>query len=112
MKVATHYDLALSVAHLWDMPDITREYLETQNPELRTRALWFSGAHNGYALVTSKEWKSRREAAASAAHAAAWGDTEGIPRTVRLSYCMTIWAVVNALGLENDYIADIIKGCL
>ena len=31
-------DLALSVAHLWDMPPVVREYLETQNEELRMLA--------------------------------------------------------------------------
>lgn len=31
-------DCALSLDHLWDMPDLVREYLETLNPDLRVAA--------------------------------------------------------------------------
>ena len=110
MKVATHYDLALSVAHLWDMPDVVREYLETRNPEIRTSALMRTGRYNGSAIITGMTWKNKRDAAASAAHAAIWGALRGDnPDVKRRSQCMTIWAVANALGLGNDHISDVIQ---
>ena len=50
---------ALRVAHLWDMPAVVREYLETGNEELR-------------AAAGAAAWDAARDAAGAAARAAAW----------------------------------------
>ena len=50
---------ALSVIHLWDAPEIVKEYLETGNEELR-------------AVVRDAAWDAARAAARDAARAAAW----------------------------------------
>lgn len=52
---------ALSVIHLWDAPDIVREYLETGNDGLK-------------AAARAAAWAAARAAARAAAWADAWAD--------------------------------------
>lgn len=54
-------DQALSVAHLWNMPGIVREYLEKLGPEKR-------------AAARDAAWGAAWDAARAAARAAAWDD--------------------------------------
>ena len=74
---------ALSVAHLWDMPAVVREYLETQDESKRdsARAAVGSAAWDAaraaawdaaWAAVGSAAWDSARAAAWDAVRAAAW----------------------------------------
>jgi len=61
-------EFALSVAHLWDMPDIVREYLTTHNEELRSAA--WSAARAAAWSAGDAAWSAVRSAAWSAARAA------------------------------------------
>lgn len=54
---------ALSVIHLWDAPDVVRQYLETCDMALRAAAWASSGA---------AAWSAAGDAAWSAARSAAW----------------------------------------
>lgn len=76
-------DQALSVAHLWDMPVVVREYLETLDESKRARA-----REAAWAVAWDASWAPAREAAWAAvaagstagARAAAWiaaRDTSG-----------------------------------
>lgn len=62
---------ALSVAHLWDMPDIVRQYLETGDESIRAAA---RGAARAAACDAACDaaWDAARDAARGAAWAAAW----------------------------------------
>jgi len=70
--------VALNVAHLWDMPDVVREYLETGREELRDAArdaarsaAWSAARSAAWAAARSAAWAAARSAAWSAAWAAA-----------------------------------------
>ena len=54
---------ALDVAHLWNMPPVTREYLETGDESLKAAA---------WAATWETAWDAARETAWDAARAAAW----------------------------------------
>jgi len=58
---------ALSVAHLWDMPDVVRRYLETGDETIRDAA---SAA--AWAAVRDAAWDAAWDAARDAARDAAW----------------------------------------
>jgi hypothetical protein len=60
---------ALSVAHLWDMPDLVRQYLTTQDESIRAAA-WAAARAAGAAWDAA--WAAARDAARAAAWAAAW----------------------------------------
>jgi len=66
-------DQALSVAHLWDMPPVVREYLTTLDESKRTEARSAAGSLEAARDVS---WSARRsaawEAAWSAMRSAAW----------------------------------------
>jgi hypothetical protein len=83
--------VALDVAHLWDMPDVVRQYLETGDESLRAAAwaaAWAAaGAAAGpaagdaagdaawaaaWAAAGAAAWDAARAAAGTAAWAAAW----------------------------------------
>jgi len=76
-------DFALSVAHLWDMPDVARQYLETQDEEIRAAAWaaidasWVPAARAAAWAAGAASWVPAAWAA-GAARAAAWaaGDAE------------------------------------
>ena len=55
-------DQALSVAHLWNMPDVVRDYLTTLQPDMRTAAR---------AAARDAAWAAAWDAAVDAARAAA-----------------------------------------
>jgi len=60
---------ALSVAHLWDMPPVVREFLKTGNLDLRTAA--WAAADASWDLRTARSARTARDAARDAASAAA-----------------------------------------
>jgi hypothetical protein len=56
---------ALDVAHLWDMPAVVREYLQTQNPALADRAAstaWANSATRAARAAASAAWAAARDA--------------------------------------------------
>lgn len=61
---------ALDVANLWDMPPVVKEYLTTQNEELRDAASAAASAASG-AAARAAAWAAAREAAGAAAWDAA-----------------------------------------
>ncbi len=75
-------DFAMTVEHLWDMPDIVRQYLTTQDEEIRAAARDAArdaagaaarGAARGaaWAAAGAAAWAAARDAAWAAAGAAA-----------------------------------------
>jgi hypothetical protein len=62
---------ALDVAHLWDMPEIVREYLETGNEELRAAA-WNAVMDAARAAARAAAWDAAWNAARDPAWSAAW----------------------------------------
>ena len=77
-------DQAMSVAHLWEMPDVARQYFTTQTDELRA-ASWAASWAAASAAVRAAAWDAARDAvrasawasARDAAGAAAGGAAEG-----------------------------------
>ena len=67
--------VALDVAHLWDMPDVVRQYLETGDESKRSAA-WDAARSAAWAAARSAAWaaarSAARDAARDAARAAAW----------------------------------------
>ena len=73
-------DCALSVAHLWDMPAVVREYLETMDESKRAaagaaRAAWDAWAARAAARDARDAWAARAAARAAGAAARAAGAT-------------------------------------
>jgi hypothetical protein len=68
-------DYAMMVADLWDMPVLVREYLTTQNEELRAAA-WAAARDAArdaaWAAARAAAWAAAGAAARDAAWAAAW----------------------------------------
>lgn len=70
---------ALSVSHLWDIPQIVREYLDTGD-ELKRDAAWAEAWIAAWVAATAAEgtaagtaaWAAEGDAATAAAWAAAW----------------------------------------
>ena len=62
---------ALSVAHLWDMPEIVRRYLETGDEELRSAA-WDAAWAATRSAAWDAAWSAARSAAWAATRSAAW----------------------------------------
>ena len=58
---------ALDVAHLWDMPPIVRQYMETGDESIRPAA-----RAAAWAAALDAAWPAARAAALDAARAAAW----------------------------------------
>jgi hypothetical protein len=73
-------DYALTVAHLWDMPDIVRQYLTTQDEKIRdaARAAAWAARAAAWDAAWAAAWAAR-DAAWAAAWDAAWaaGDAAG-----------------------------------
>jgi hypothetical protein len=65
---------ALDVAHLWDMPDVVRQYLETGDETLRDAAWTATSGVAAQAAASGREaaWDAARAAAWAAARDAAW----------------------------------------
>ena len=87
-------DYALTVAHLWDMPKIVQQYLETQDENIQ------NDAEN----AAKTEWTARtvartaawaaRAAASNAAGEAAWDAAEAATRTAaRAAAGDSIWGI-------------------
>jgi len=62
---------ALSVAHLWGMPDVVRRYLDTGDESLRDAASAAASA-TASAAAWAAAWNAARDAAWASAWAAAW----------------------------------------
>ena len=70
-------DQALSVAHLWDMPDVVREYLTTLDDSLRAaarNAAWAAAEAAARNAAWAAAVVAAQAAADAAARAAAWAD--------------------------------------
>ena len=77
-------DQALSVAHLWDMPDVVREYLTTLDETKRPAATWAAWAAAWAASAREAAWAARETArAASAWEAARAASAWGLARLAR-----------------------------
>ena len=87
-------DQALSVAHLWDMPDVVREYLTTLDESKRIAA-WEAAWEAARAAAAAVAWAAAREAARAAARAAA-GDA--VWDVTRAEFDRRVYA---AFGMEN-----------
>jgi hypothetical protein len=77
---------ALSVGHLWDMPEIVREYLETGREDIRAAArgaawaAWDAAGAAAGAAARAAAWDAAEDAAGAAARAAAWDAAEDAAR--------------------------------
>ena len=72
-------DQALSVAHLWDMPDVVRDYLMTLDEDKRAASeatawatAWHAARATAWAASEAAAWAASEAAARAAARAAAW----------------------------------------
>jgi hypothetical protein len=70
---------ALQVIHLWDAPDVVRQYLETGDESLRAAAraaagdaAWAAARDAAWAAAGAAAWAAGRDAAWAAARDAAW----------------------------------------
>ena len=78
--------VALDVAHLWEMPDVVRQYLETGDESLRdaawaaARAAAWDAAWGARAAARAAAWDAAWVAAGDAARAAAWVATRDAAR--------------------------------
>ena len=76
-------DQALSVAHLWDMPDMVRDYLTTLDEEKRDAA-WDAAWEASAEAAAWAAWAAEAAArAARAASEAAWAAAWGVARLAR-----------------------------
>ena len=84
-------DQALAVAHLWDTPDVVREYLTTLDDSLRDAAwaaalaaardaAWSAARVAAWAAAWGAAWDAAWAAARAAARAAAWDAAEAAAR--------------------------------
>lgn len=64
-------DYALMVEHLWDMPDVVRQYLTTQDATI-SDAAWDAASDAAWAAASDAAWDAAWDAARVAARAAAW----------------------------------------
>jgi hypothetical protein len=62
---------ALSVAHLWEMPEVVRRYLETGDESIRDAA-WAAARAAAWDVAGAAAWAAAGAAAWAAAGAAAW----------------------------------------
>ncbi len=72
-KFARH--CALSVIHLWDAPQVVRDYLTTGDESLRDAAwdaAWAAARDAAWDAARAAAWAAARDAARAAAWAAAW----------------------------------------
>ena len=77
-------DQALSVAHLWDMPEVVREYLTTLDDSLRAAA---------WAAALDAAWDAARAAVRDAARAAA---LDAVRDAARAAAWDAAWAAARA----------------
>jgi len=62
---------ALRVIHLWNAPEVVREFLETGDESLRAAA-WAAARDAAWAAARDADWDAARDADGDAARAAAW----------------------------------------
>jgi hypothetical protein len=75
---------ALSVAHLWGMPDVVKTYLETGDENLRaaaSAAAWAAAWAAARAAAWAAAWDDASAAAGAAARNAAWDAARGAQNT-------------------------------
>jgi hypothetical protein len=95
-------DFALSVAHLWDMPKIVRQYLETQNEDIRKEAYdsasaAYASAADAYAYAAD----AYADAYASAAYASAYAASAAAAAYVDAYAYATSAAAHTSNGTKN-----------
>ena len=91
---------ALTVAHLWDMPDIVRQYLETGDESTRAAARDATGAATGSATRAAA-----RDATRAATRAAAWAATEDAAWDARDAAKAAAWAVARDAARDATWAA-------
>jgi len=80
-------DQALSVSHLWDMPPVVRDYLETLD------ALMLVAAGDAASAAARDAASTAADAARTATWAAAWDATRNAADAARASTRAATWAV-------------------
>lgn len=89
---------ALQVIHLWDAPDVVRQYLETGDESLRAAA-WAAAWDAAWAAA--RDAARAAEAAARAAEAAAWDAAEAAARDAARDAAIEMYAAeLERRGLE------------
>ena len=79
---------ALDVIHLWNAPEIVRQYLETGNKSISSAA-WSAA----WSAADSAAWSAADSAARSAARSAAWSAARGAARSAAWS---AAWSAVRS----------------
>ena len=82
---------ALTVAHLWDMPVIVREYLETQDESKRAAA---------WAAARDAAWEAARAAAGDAAWAAARAAARAAAQKIQSDQFVAVFCTEEGEGLK------------
>ena len=102
---------ALDVAHLWDMPDVVRQYLTTGDESLRAAsrdaasdAAWAAARAAASDAASDAAWAAASDAAWDAARAAAWA-------AARDAASDAAWAAArnNAMDAQNDRLTAMIE---
>lgn len=77
---------ALQVAHLWNMPDVVRKYLETGDEKIMDAAWdasWDAARDASWAAARAASWAAARAAVWDAARAASWDASWDASRDVQ-----------------------------
>ena len=85
---------ALSVAHLWDMPAVVKEYLETDDESLReaaSEAAWAAASEAAWAAADAASCAAARAAAWAAASDAAWAAARAAASVAALAAALAAW---------------------
>jgi hypothetical protein len=95
---------ALDVAHLWNMPPVVRQYLETGDERLRDAA-WDAAWDAGRAAARDAAWDAGRAAARAAAWDAAWAAARDAARDAawdagRAAARAAAWATARAAAWD------------
>ena len=113
---------AFQVAHLWDMPDIVRQYLETGDESISdaawaaaraaawdaanaaARAAAWAARAAAWAAASDAAWDAAWDAANAAARAAAWDAAMAAARAAARDAAMAAaWDAANAAAREAQY---------
>jgi hypothetical protein len=108
-------DEALRAAHLWDMPDVVRDYLTTRDDSLReaaaeaARSAWAFSAADATADAAKAAGRAAAWAADAARSAAAWGAEcrrSGVARDAAYAASWAAWAAGEQDRLAVDKAAE------
>ena len=101
---------ALSVAHLWEPPDVVLDYLMTGDEVNRDAALSAAWAA-ALSAAWSAAWSAARDAALDAARAVAWSAVRAAARAAALDAVRSDWhaLVVEAFDLPLDEVVYVVS---